>query len=77
MYRIAPFLIFVCLLAGPLCAAEAEREFKAGEDILEAWRFAGSRGASPPRRSRTIPSQPPRWSSTAGLNFTKAAIKKR
>jgi tetratricopeptide (TPR) repeat protein len=39
MYRIAPFLIFVCLWAGALCAAEAEREFKAGEDILEAWRF--------------------------------------
>ena len=39
-YRIAPFLIFFCLWAGPLCAAEAEREFKAGEEILEAWRFA-------------------------------------
>ncbi|MEO6163563.1 MAG: tetratricopeptide repeat protein [Candidatus Binatia bacterium] len=40
MYRIAPFLIFACLLAGPLYGAEAEREFKAGEEILEAWRFA-------------------------------------
>ena len=40
MYRIAPFLIFACLLAGQLYGAEAEREFKAGEEILEAWRFA-------------------------------------
>ncbi len=40
MYRIAPFLIFACLLAGPLYGAEAEREFKAGEEVLEAWRFA-------------------------------------
>ncbi|MGZ8495287.1 MAG: tetratricopeptide repeat protein [Candidatus Binatia bacterium] len=41
MYRrIAPFLIFACLLAGQLYGAEAEREFKAGEEILEAWRLA-------------------------------------
>jgi tetratricopeptide (TPR) repeat protein len=40
MYRIAQFFIFACLLAGPLYGAEAEREFKAGEEILEAWRFA-------------------------------------
>jgi len=40
MYRIAPFLILFGLLAGPLFGAEVEREFKAGEEILEAWRFA-------------------------------------
>jgi tetratricopeptide (TPR) repeat protein len=40
MYRFAPFLIFIGLLAGPLFGAEVEREFKAGEEILEAWRFA-------------------------------------
>jgi tetratricopeptide (TPR) repeat protein len=38
-YRIAPLFLFVWLWAGLLYAAEAEREFKAGEDILEAWRF--------------------------------------
>ena len=38
-YRIAPLVIVVCFWAGQLCAAAAEREFKVGEDILEAWRF--------------------------------------
>ena len=38
-YRIAPLLIIFCLWAGQLYRAEAEREFKVGEDILEAWRF--------------------------------------
>jgi tetratricopeptide (TPR) repeat protein len=38
-YRFAPLLLFLCLWAGQLHAAEAEREFKVGEDILEAWRF--------------------------------------
>ena len=38
-YRFSPLAIFIWLLAAQLYAAEAEREFKAGEDILEAWRF--------------------------------------
>ena len=38
-YRIASLLICFCLWFAPLHSAEAEREFKAGEDILEAWRF--------------------------------------
>jgi tetratricopeptide (TPR) repeat protein len=38
-YRIAPLLIIFCLWAGQLYGAEAEREFKVGEEILEAWRF--------------------------------------
>jgi len=37
--RIAPLFLCIWLWAGPLYAAEAEREFKAGEEILEAWRF--------------------------------------
>lgn len=38
-YRIAPLLICLCLWFATLHGAEAEREFKAGEEILEAWRF--------------------------------------
>jgi tetratricopeptide (TPR) repeat protein len=38
-YRLFPFLLFFCLLAARLFAAEAEREFKAGEELLEAWRI--------------------------------------
>ena len=38
-YRVSPFVILFCLLAGRLFAAEAEREFKAGEDLLDAWRI--------------------------------------
>jgi len=39
-YRIAHLFICLLLWAGQLYAAAAEREFKAGEDILEAWRFS-------------------------------------
>jgi tetratricopeptide (TPR) repeat protein len=32
--------VLFCLLAGRLFGAEAEREFKAGEELLDAWRIA-------------------------------------
>ena len=38
-YRLSLFAILFCLLAARLFAAEAEREFKAGEDFLDAWRI--------------------------------------
>ncbi len=36
-YRPSLFAILFCLLAARLFAAEPEREFKAGEDLLDAW----------------------------------------
>jgi tetratricopeptide (TPR) repeat protein len=39
-YRFSAFLILICLITAQLHAAEAEREFKAGEDLLEAWHVA-------------------------------------
>ena len=38
-YRHSLFAILFCLLAARVFAAEAEREFKAGEDLLDAWRI--------------------------------------
>ena len=38
-HRLSLFAILFCLLAGRLFGAEAEREFKAGEELLDAWRI--------------------------------------
>jgi len=39
-YRFSPLVILFLLLAAQLFGAEPEREFKASEDLLEAWRIA-------------------------------------
>jgi tetratricopeptide (TPR) repeat protein len=39
-YRPSLFAVLIFLFAARLFAAEAEREFKAGEDLLDAWRIA-------------------------------------
>jgi len=39
-YRFSPFVVLLWLVAAQLYAAEAEREFKTGEDLLEAWHFS-------------------------------------
>jgi len=39
-YRLSILAILFCLLAGRLFGAETEREFKAGEEWLDAWRIA-------------------------------------
>ena len=75
-HRLSLFAILFCLLAGRLFGAEAEREFKAGEDLLDAWRV-GEAQALAAKALKGNPKSAAASNSTVGSSSTKAAIKKR